>query len=170
MKRFGAVAVLAGAVLLSTHILAPAEPPPAPPDVLDAEVAVAARDTPIVAQVDSEVERLRRRLNEPRAYPPPARDPFRFGAPSSRRPSAPTPTPHTDSPATPAPTLPHLIAIASANDDAEAGRIAILGLGDAVETLKPGDRFSTFRLERIDLDSVELSEPATGRTFRISLQ
>jgi hypothetical protein len=171
MKRLGAVAFLAGAVLLSTHILAPAAPPPAPPDVRETDVAAAARDRPLIARVDSEVSRLRDRLNDPPPSPRPTRNPFRFGSPPAGR--QPVAAKAAERPATAsvtAPMLPRLIAIATGTPSDPGARVAILALGETVEPVKTGDRFLNFRLERIGADAVDLSDPATGRTFQISLQ
>ena len=167
MKRLGAVAFFAGAVLLSTHILAPAEPPAAPAGVLAADLA-ARHDAPLLAQVDARVQRLRERLRDRPPPPRPTRDPFRFGS-RSPAPAAEHRAP-ADPPAVPDPTLPRVIAIATGAADSPTGAIAVLASGDTVAAVKPGERFLTFRVDRVGAERVDLSDPQTGRTFQISLR
>ena len=76
MKRFAAILVFAGAVILSTHILAPAEPPPLAPAPSAADLAFIQQAAPMIDQMNTQVDRLRERLAAPPAYPAPTRDPF----------------------------------------------------------------------------------------------
>src|SRR4051812_8746563 len=52
MRRFAAIVAFAGAVIVSTRILAPAEPPLARPPVVAAELAFIGQAAPILDQVD----------------------------------------------------------------------------------------------------------------------
>jgi hypothetical protein len=70
----------------------------------------------------------------------------------------------------PAPALPRLVAIAATNSDAGVTRSAVLTVGDDVQILKVGDTVLKLVIKSIGTDVVELTEPATGRTFRLSLQ
>jgi hypothetical protein len=171
MKRLGAIALFAGAVLLSTHILAPAEPPPPPPELNPADLAAIVQVRPVVEQVNQQVDRLRERLANPPTYPPPTRDPFRFGEraeparpKTAQAPAAPAP------PVKSAPVLPHLIAIATNAQEGDAVRTAVLALGDDLQIVKAGETYSKFLVGSIGADAVELSDPLTGSTFKLSLQ
>lgn len=175
MKRIGAVVIFAGAVLVSTHILAPAAPPPGPAADPVADLALAVQQTaPAVDAVDAQVDRLRERLTHPPTYPAPTRDPFRFGARADvAKPKAAAPADAlVERPALieAAPPLPRLVAIATAVVDGALVRTAALSTGDDLQILKPGDRYSTFAILAVGVDAVELVETDTGKTFRITLQ
>ncbi len=162
--------LFAGAVLISTHILAPAAAPPPAPGLKPADLAAIIQDKPVVEQVDAQVDRLRERLARPPAYPPPVRDPFRFGQRAEPAPSK-TPAPAVAArPLSPAPVLPHLIAIATDAADGNPVRTAVLALGDDLQIVKAGETYSKFVVRAINSDGVELADPATGSTFKISLQ
>lgn len=169
MKRLGAVALFAGAVLLSTHILAPAEPPPSPTSLPAADLLAVARAKPLIAQLDAQAERLRERLANPPAYPAPTRDPFRFNAPATPRKTSVTPAPAAPA-AAPAQALPKVIAIATSTENGALVRTAVLGMDAEVQVVKPGDTFLNFSIESVGIDSVEILNPATRQTFKISLQ
>ena len=173
MKRFAAIVLFAGAVILSTHLLAPAEPTPARLAPSAADLAFIQQAAPMVDLVNTQVDRLRERLAAPPAYPAPTRDPFRFGtraeprpkpAPAETMPAAPVVAP------VPAPLLPRLVAIAATTTDAGVVRTAVLTVGDDVQVMHVGDTVSRLVIQRIGADVVELADPATGRTFRLSLQ
>jgi hypothetical protein len=172
MKRLGAILVFAGAVLVSTHILAPAETPPAKPAVIAADLAAIDQARPIVDEVNAQVDRMRERLASPPAYPAPTRDPFRFGKradPAPPKPAAPAPAP-VFSESTPAPpVLPRLIAIALTTTEGVAQRTAALALGDDLRIVKPGETMARFVVHSIGADVVELIDPLTGATYRVSL-
>ena len=173
MKRLGAIVLFAGAVLLSTHILAPAASPPPPPAFGAADLAAIVQTTPVVEQVDAQVDRLKARLASPPAYPAPVRDPFRFGArtePTAPKAAAPAPAPVAPGPASVAPTLPHLVAIATNGADGGLVRTAVLAAGDDLQLVRAGETYSKFLVSFVGTDAVELTDPATGSTFRISLQ
>jgi hypothetical protein len=172
MKRLGAVVLFAGAVLLSTHMLAPAEPPPSSTSTLAADLRAAMQAKPLIAQLDAQSTRLRARLANPPPFPAPRRDPFRFGAlTTSRAPSRPAivaaPAPP---PAPPVQALPQLIAITTNAANGETARSAVLGLAAEVQVVKLGEKFLDFVVDEIDAESVTLRNPATDQTFKISLQ
>ena len=174
MKRFVAIVLFAGAVLLSTHILAPAAAPPSAPIVLATDLAAIAQAAPIVESVNAQVDRLRERLANPPAYPAPTRDPFRFGG--RREPARPTsaepapPDPVVAAPAISAPALPHLVAIASNTVEGGLVRTAVLAVGDDLQVLKAGDTIAKLVIRSVGADAVELADPVSGKTFRILLQ
>jgi len=172
MKRFAAIVAFAGAVILSTHILAPAEPPPAPRAASSADLAFITQAAPMIDQVNTQVDRLRQRLAAPPAYPAPVRDPFHFG--KREEPSRPKAIVEAVAPAPvvrpPAPVLPKLVAIAATTGDAGVIRTAILTVGDDVQILKAGDTVLKFVIKSIGADIVELVDSSTGSTFRLSLQ
>jgi hypothetical protein len=175
MKRFGAILLFAGAVLLSTHILAPASSPPPPRPVTAADLAPIAQTTPVVEQVDAQVERLRERLATPPAYPAPVRDPFTYGTRPDQpraKAAAPSAAPATiaEKPAIPAPPLPRVIAIATDVVDGALVRTAVLALGEDFQVVKSGETFSKFVVRSVGIDVVELSDPASGSIVTISLQ
>ena len=173
MKRFGAIVLFAGAVLASTYILTPAAAPPSPPAVSASDLAAIAQAKPVVDAVDAQVDRLRERLTNPPDYPQPVRDPFRFGA----RPEPPRPKP-TVSPALtdravvvpPPPALPKLVAIATSVVDGALVRTAVLSVGDDLQIVKAGETYQKFSIRTIGIDVVEIVEPESGKTFKISLQ
>lgn len=173
MKRVGAIVLFAGAVLLSTHILAPAEPPAPPVKELAASRAVLTQAAPLVEQVDAEVARLRERLATRPSYPPPSRDPFRFGArpvPPGSTPAAAIAAPIAEAPRPP---VPQLIAISTTPGAIDGGvsiRTAVLGIGDNVQVVKAGDTFMAFLVKTVGVDAVELVESATGRATTVSLR
>ena len=172
MKRLAAIIVFAAAVLLSTHILAPAEPPRSQPIASSADLAAIDQTTPVVDEVNAQVNRLRERLASPPAYPAPTRDPFRFGKraepaqPKAPMPAAPAGIP----PIIPAPVLPRLVAIISNATDAGPVRTAVLALGDDVQIVKSGDSISKLVVRSIGADGVDLVDPVSGALFKISLQ
>jgi hypothetical protein len=172
MKRFAAIALFAGAVLVSTHMLAPAEQPASSARELTAGRAAltqAAAAADQVDQINTEVQRLRERLAEQRTYPPPTRDPFRYGARPAPRPDAPAVTPPV-AVEVPKPVLPQLIAITTSTEQGAAARTAVLAIGDNVQLVKPGDTFASFVVRSIGLDAVELVEPSTGHIATVSLR
>jgi hypothetical protein len=173
MKRFAAIVAFAGAVILSTHILAPAEPPPALRAPSTADLAFITQAAPMIDQVNTQVDRLRQRLAAPPAYPAPIRDPFHFGKreePSRPRSIAEAAAPRPMVVMPPAPVLPKLVAIAAMTSDAGVIRTAVLTVGDDVQILKAGDAVLKFVIKSIGTDIVELVDPTTGSTFRLSLQ
>ena len=172
MRRFAAIVVFAGAVILSTHMLAPAAPPAAKPVASTAALAAVQQATPMIDQVKAEVDRLRERLAAPPAYPAPTRDPFRFGKraePSPPKPAESIHVPPIEPAAPPAPMLPQLVAIAATTIDREVIHTAVLMVGDDIQMLKVGDTISRLVIRGIGTDVVDLEDPITGRWFRLSL-
>ena len=175
MARFAAIVVFAGAVVLSTQILAPAAPTPAMPALRIADLRADLDQTaPIVDEMNAQVDKLRKRLAAPPAFPAPTRDPFRFGSarePSRSKPTAP-PAPIAPAlpPAPPVPTLPRLVAITSSVVDGATVRTAVLSAGDDLRMMKTGDVVSHLVIRSISADLVELADPVSGAVFRISLQ
>lgn len=172
MKRLGAIVVFAGAVLVSTYILAPAAAPPHLPVVPASDLAAIAQAKPIVDAVDAQVDRLRERLTNPPAYPPPIRDPFRFGARAEpSRPKAATPALTERAVVVPPqPALPKLVAIATSVIDGVLVRTAVLSVGDDLQMVKTGETYQNFSIRSVGIDGVEIVEPESGKTFKISLQ
>jgi outer membrane murein-binding lipoprotein Lpp len=170
MKRLAAIIVFAGAVLLSTHILAPAAPPKPLPEVNAAELAAIDQTQSMVDEVNAQVDRLRERLAPPPGYPAPTRDPFRFGKTIEPAPPKPAPAPPVaPAPAAAAPALPRLVAIVSDTTDAGSIRTAVLSVGEDIQIVKTGDSLSKLVVQSIGVDAIELADPVSGATFRILL-
>jgi hypothetical protein len=66
--------------------------------------------------------------------------------------------------------LPHLIAIATNVQEGNTVRTAVLALGDELQIVKTGETFLKFLVRSIGADALELTDPATGSTFKLSLQ
>jgi outer membrane murein-binding lipoprotein Lpp len=175
MARFAAIVIFAGAVVLSTHMLARARTPRVTARPVRVQDLAARLDqtSSVVTQMNAQVEKLRKRLAPPPAYPAPTRDPFRYGKPiepARPKPAAPV-APALVVPAEPpAPVLPRLVAITSNVVDGATVRSAVLAVGDDVHVFKVGDVVSPFEIHSIALDVVELIDSSTGATFKISLQ
>jgi hypothetical protein len=177
MSRFAAIVIFAGAVLVSTFILAPAAPPAMRPAMTGAELAAQLDQTaPIVEQMNKQVDRLRERLAAPPKYPEPTRDPFRFGKPiepakktATAPPSAPIGATAGES-ARPAPPLPRLVAITASVVSGSTTQTAVLAVGDDIQLCKVGDKIAQWIVKSIGADSLELADPTSGETFKISLQ
>jgi hypothetical protein len=171
VKRFGAIVMFGGAVLVSTHILAPAEQPPQPARASAADLQAIQQAAPAVDQVNAEVERLRRRLAAPPAYPAPTRDPFQFGtplgngAPKSSMRSEPVPS---NSPPPAVPELPRLIAIRS-EGGGSASRSAVLAVADDLHFATVGDAVGGLTVRTVDSRAIELVDPVSGTSYRLSL-
>jgi hypothetical protein len=165
MNRLAFFLVLVGAVLLITWAAAPAAPsrPAAVADTAFDQTA------PVLLEVNAQVERLRKRLASPPAFPAPERDPFRFG----RRPApaaAPVPVPAPPELVTPpAPELPRLIAVVERPSDGGLLRTAFLGLGEELRSFRPGERVGAFMVRSISVEAVELVDTASGAIYRILL-
>jgi hypothetical protein len=167
MVRIASLTLVVGAVLLMTWVLAPAATPPQRAGARNpaaGDPAQAAAPTP--AEIQTDIDRLRTRLANPPDYPLPVRDPFRFG----RRPDA----PHREAPAavvvTPPSALPRLVAILSDTVDGELVRRAALAIDGAVRIVGVGEMVGTLRIRAVTADAVELTDPATSATFRLSLR
>jgi hypothetical protein len=171
MTRLASLLLFVGGVLLLSWAVAPAAPP-VPPPVSAQDLAALRQSGPILAQVNAEVERLRDRLASRPAAPTVVRDPFSFG----KRPAPPAPRPidATAASAVPpiatTPALPRLVAITSEKHGTDVLFSAVLSFGDDVLVVKPGGTISAFIVRSIGADGVELLDPISGATFRISLQ
>jgi len=173
MTRFAAIILFAGAVILSTRILAPAEPTPVLPAISAADFTRLDQAAPVLDEMNAQVEKLRERLAAPPKYPAPGRDPFRFGKapePSRPRSEAPAAPVAREIPPAPDPVLPRLVAISSSVIDGVTVRTAVLAVGDDLQMIKSGATFARFLIRSIESDVVELSDRSTGATFRIFLQ
>lgn len=172
MTRFAAIIVFAGAVILFTRMLAPAEPTPAPRAMPAADFTPLDQAAPIIEQMNAQVEKLRERLAAPPTYPAPTRDPFRFGK------TAEPPRPKAAAPAIaarefvppPPPVLPRLVAITSSVADGVTVRTAVLAAGDDLHMVKAGAAISNLVIRSIGADVVEVADPSTGASFKIFLQ
>lgn len=166
MTRFAsALLFLGGAVILIALQVSPATSAPVPraseaPSPLD-------QVSPLLVEVNAQVERMRERLDARTSYPPPRRDPFRFGA--RTEPVRPTPPP--PPPPAPAydvtPVLPRLVAVLSTATDGGISRTAVFAAGDDVQLVAPGDRIGTLVVRSIANDAVTLVDPASGAAFRV---
>ena len=174
MKRLAAILLFAGAVLFSTHILAPAAPSHPRLVVSSTDLAAIIQAKPIVDEVNAQVDRLRERLARPPEYPAPTRDPFRFGKraePTPPKAAKPALAPAlVMTPAISAPVLPRLVAIVSNATDSGLLRSAVLASGDDVHIVKSGESIGKLVVRSIGVDAVELADPVSGVTFKISLQ
>src|SRR5262245_3817044 len=142
MNRWTAIVICAGAVVMSTHMLAPAGAPgtsvsshSGSANAVDGEAR--GGRAPVIETIDAQVARLRQRLADRPSYPQPARDPFRFGQrpePRATRPAeiAAPPAPAAAS----APALPRLVAITAAADGAPK---AVLGVDDELKVVGVGE-------------------------------
>jgi len=165
MTRFAsALLLLGGAVILITLQVSPATSAPGP-RIVDAPSPFD-QVSPILVEVNTQVERMRARLETTTDYPAPRRDPFSFGEPV--RPAVPTP-PKVETPVLyeAPPVLPRLVAVLSSAADGGWLRTAVFAAGDDVQLVTPGDRIGNFIVRSIAADAVTLVDPATGAAFRV---
>ena len=171
MRRLTSIVVLVTCVLLLTRVFAPASSPATPGPVSSAALRAFEQSTPVLSEINAEVERLRQRLANPPTPPTPGRDPFRFGtrtaATAKPAPAVPAPPPLVAAPAVIAPVLPQLVAVTSDAVDGGLVRRAVISVGDDVLILKPGGAVGIFLVRSISADSAELVDPVTGLTYRI---
>jgi hypothetical protein len=169
MNRAAKALLLGGVVLLATWVVAPAAP--GPPAATADPLASLDQTTPVVAEVNAQVDRLRERLAAPPELPPPARDPFRFGERRDpRRVVAPVEAPAIVPPLEPAPPLPVLIAITSNTIDGTLTRTAVFAEGEEVRIVKEGDTVGRFLVQTVSADAAELLDKMTSRTHRVTLK
>lgn len=167
MNRLAALLLLGGVLLLVSWAVAPASPggQTAPP------ASTADQASPVVAEVNAQVDRLRERLASTPKFPPPERDPFRFGARTERKAPA---VPAVNAPEValePAPpVLPRLVAIVADGAGASAARSAVFAEGETVRLLKAGDTIDTFVVRSVGADFVEIVDNTTARSHRLSLR
>jgi hypothetical protein len=173
MNRLAAtILFLGGAVLLATWLVPPAGSSPAA-RVTGAEDGAQDPIAPALAAVNAQVERLRVRVSVPAQFPPPRRDPFNFGVRSVTPAPAASIVPASETP--PMPLLPKLVAILSDSADGGVVQTAVLSDGQSVEFVKLGDGMGSLgvaeglRVTSITTDAVVLLDPASNRTFGLSL-
>lgn len=164
MTRIAALLLLIGGVLLVSWAIAPAAPVQQTPE----RGASASTSTLAAPDLAADVDRLRARLATERSYPPPARDPFRYG----RRESAERPetTPEVAPPVDSAPPLPRLLAILADAKDGMKVWTAVIASGRDVQIVKTGDVVGAYRIQQISADAVELVETASLRAVRLPLK
>jgi hypothetical protein len=168
MNRLASLLALVGIVLLVTWAYAPAESTQR--SVSSAASAFGADQNAVLAEVNAQVERLRERLTAPPTYPPPARDPFRFGRRTEPvRVMVPVPAPP-ELVEPPKPVLPRLVAVVEDAADGGLLRKAFLSVNDEVKAYKPGDAAGAFLVRSISADFIELVDPASGATYKIALR
>lgn len=161
-------------MLVTTWVSAPAAPTAPVARVSEAELAAIEAMAPLAADVEQETARLRERLAVVPDRSEPSRDPFAFGRPTPRvaKPVA-APAPPVAAPVVEVadevvwPTL----AAVMIEGPAEAPlRTAVVGWGDLVEFLGPGDRFKDFRVVAIATDALDLRHEPTGTLRTIKLR
>ena len=169
MHRLAPVLLLAGVALLVSWVTAPAAPSPTP---------LAAHDdtpidqsVPLVADITQQVDRLKSHLDVNPGFPPPERDPFRFGTkPQPPVKETPPPAAPVEPETPPGPVLPKLLAIVATDVDGSVVRTAAFSVGDFVQVVKDGDALGAFVVRSISADVAELADAATGTTYKISLR
>lgn len=172
MQRVAQLLVLAGVILLATWVWAPASPAPAPEPRQPRDSSPPDQTAPILEDMAAQIDRLRERIEAPPNFPPPERNPFRFGtkpepiAPKGR----PTLPEAVEPPPPPAPVLPKLLAIVENDVDGVAVRTAVLSVSDDVQVVKVGDAIGRFLVKSIAAGSIELLESSSGTTFPLTLR
>ena len=158
MQRIAAVLAAGGGVLLLTWMVSPAASAPTRTDP-PRTAFHPDQSSAVVAEVNTQVERLRERLDTVPSFPPPSRDPFNFGRRAEPRPpvvSNPTPPVPAIVEAPPGPVLPHLVAIVASDEDGGVVRSAVISENDDVRFLKPGERWQPgFAQRRLCRDAVD---------------
>lgn len=174
MSRTVTALLLGAGVLVTTWVSAPAAPTAPVARVSEADLAAIEAMAPLAAEIDQETARLRERLAMVPDRSEPSRDPFSFGRPAPRaaRPVE-APTPPVAVPAVdPVSELvwPTLAAVMVESVADAAARTAVVGWGDLVEFLKPGDLFKDFRVVAIATDALDLRHEPTGTLRTIKLR
>jgi len=170
MHRVAPLLFLAGFVLLVSWVVAPAAPSPAPISARE-EASAADQVAPVLADVATQVDRLKSRVETAPELPQPHRDPFRFGArpaPAPAKTSAAVTEAPVETP--PAPVLPKLLAIVENTTDGGSVRTAVFSVGDGVQVVKAGDTIGTFTVRSIGADVADIVETSSGTVFHISLR
>ena len=70
----------------------------------------------------------------------------------------------------PQPALPKLVAIATDVVDGVLVRTAVLSVGEDLQIVRAGETYQKFSIRSVGIDVVEIVEPESGKTFKISLQ
>ena len=163
MQRLAVALLLAGVLLLASWVMEgdrPASPGAA---------AAASQVTPLVADMNAQVDHLRERLAVADRFVAPKRDPFRFRRQPEPRPAVTEPVVPEPAVAA-APPMPQLVAILTDTGANGVTRRAVFAFGGNVSIVKPGDALDRFDVGRIDADVVELTERATSSTLRLSIK
>lgn len=171
MQRIAAILAAGGGVLILTWGVTPAVSSPAHNSAPHAAVDVD-QSSAVVNEVNTQVERLRERLETAPEFPPPSRDPFNYGRRAEPRPpvvSNPTPVPSIVE-APPAPVLPRLVAIIATDDDGGVVRSAVITENEDVRFLKPGDTTGNLVVRSVSADIVTLVDRTSGTTFHLTLR
>lgn len=170
MNRIAVLLAFVGVALLSSAVVAPAEPTPDFVEPLAVD-PVYQQEAPVLAQMSAQVERLQQRTSPVPEFPETQRDPFRFGArPEPARPKTPVVAPTTPDVEAPPVILPKLVAIVANATDGGLLRTVVLSFNDDVQILKPGETIGKFVVRAIAADGADLVDPSTGATFHISLR
>jgi hypothetical protein len=150
-------------------VWAPAAPSPEP--LPPRASATADQTAPIVEDMAAQIDRLRERVDAPPSFPPPERNPFRFGARPEPIPTkAGATAPEVVEPsAPPPPVLPKLLAIAANDVDGVTVLTAVLSVNNAVRIVKVGDTVGNFIVHAISASVIELVESSSGATFQLTL-
>jgi hypothetical protein len=162
MQRLAVALLIVGALLLASWVTA-GDRPSAPRATAELNQV-----TPVVSDVNREVDQLRERLAVDSRFVAPSRDPFRFRG-------RPAPPPVMSEPAIPEPVvapppMPQLVAILTDSGPNGVTRRAVFAFGGNVSIVKPGDTLDRFVVGRVDADAVELTERATSNVVRVSIK
>ena len=162
MQRLALALLIGGALLLASWVMA-GDPPPrkARPDPLEPTA-------PIVADMNTQVDRLRERLSTQSPFSTPKRDPFHFSAKAEPVPVTPPPPPPEPVVAPDPP--PQLIAILTDKVKDGVSRRAVFSLNGSVQIVKPGDTIDRFVVGRVDADGVELTERGSAVPVRLTIK
>ena len=164
MQRLALVLLFGGTLLVASWVVAGD-----PPARNVAQTSQVDQLSPVVTDVNAQVDRMRERLLAERRFAPPRRDPFRFSSRIESKPAVEAaPAVVTPEPA-PLP-LPQLVAILTDKVDGGVTRRAVLSFGGNVQIVKAGDEIDRFVVARVDADGVDLTERATTNTLRLSIK
>jgi hypothetical protein len=167
MHRLAPVLLIGGALLLATSLGAPAAPTPtsplAPLELMDAQA------TAVLAEVNSQVDRLRDRL-QTRAEPPvPDRDPFNFGGRPLDADRLDVPLVIDVPPPMPLPRpLPRVVAVITESQDGAIVRRAFVAFGENVLEVRAGDRVGPFVVQSIGDGVIDLVDDERSTSHRIT--
>jgi hypothetical protein len=167
MQRIASLTLVAGAALLLTWVIALATPQPVYSNGAPRSGDAVQAAEPLLDAVVGQVTRLSARLDRAPSFARPARDPFRFVAPSQPPPSiAPPPD------AVPAPpvVLPRLLAILSDRAGDTQVHRAALSINGAARIVGVGETVGALRVERVDADGVDLVDPVSRAVVRLTLR
>lgn len=169
MHRLAPVLLIGGALLLATSLGAPAAPTPtstlAPPELMDAQAAA------VLAEVNSQVDRLRDRLQTRVEPPVPDRDPFNFGGRpvEPNRLDVPFVVNIDDAPPMLTPrVLPRVVAVITDSRDGAIVRRAFVAFGSDVLEVRAGDYLGPFIVQAIGDGVIDLLDEERSTSHRIT--